>query len=269
MKNTAKHTDTATDTVRDTVCLAFANQKGGVGKTTCVINLAAELGKRGKRVLLVDLDPQGNATSGLGVAKKSIKVSSYQLLTGEVPAEQAVMETQFKNLFLIPSTISLVGAEYDLHTTEERGKNCAVALAPLRGQFDFIFLDCPPTLGMITVNALAAADGVVIPMPCDFFSLEGLSQLNLTIKKVRSLYNPALDVTGIVLTMYNRRLLLTAQVEAELKKYYADKLFRATISRTVKLAEAPGFGQPICYFDPYGKGSLEYRELAKELLLRV
>lgn len=251
------------------VCLAFANQKGGVGKTTCVINIAAELGKRGKRVLLVDMDPQGNATSGLGIAKKSVKVSSYHVLTGEAPAKEAIIVTEFKNLSLIPSTISLVGAEYDLHTTEDRGLNCANALAPLREDYDFILIDCPPTLGMLTINALAAADGIIIPMPCDFFSLEGLSQLNLTIKKVRSLYNPSLDITGILLTMYNKRLLLTAQVEGELQKYYADKLFRATISRSVKLAEAPGFGKPIVYFDPYGKGSLEYRDVVKELLLRV
>lgn len=251
------------------VCLAFANQKGGVGKTTCVINIAAELGKRGKRVLLLDMDPQGNATSGLGIAKKSVKASSYQVLNGEVNAKDAVIVTEFKNLSLIPSTISLVGAEYDLHTAEERGMSCANALRPLREDYDFILIDCPPTLGMLTINALAAADGIVIPMPCDFYSLEGLSQLNLTIKKVRSLYNPNLEITGILLTMYNKRLLLTAQVESELQKYYADKLFRTTISRSVKLAEAPGFGRPICYFDPYGKGSLEYREVVKELLLRV
>ena len=249
--------------------LAFANQKGGVGKTTCVINIAAELGKRGKRVLLVDMDPQGNATSGLGIAKKSVKASSYQALVGEVAAKDAVIVTEFKNLSIIPSTISLVGAEYDLHTAEERGMNCANALRPLREDYDFILIDCPPTLGMLTINALAASDGIVIPMPCDFYSLEGLSQLNLTIKKVRSLYNPSLEITGILLTMYNKRLLLTMQVEAELQKYYADKLFRTTISRGVKLAEAPGFGRPICYFDPYGKGSLEYREVVKELLLRV
>lgn len=249
--------------------LAFANQKGGVGKTTCVINVAAELGKRGKRVLLVDMDPQGNATSGLGIAKKSVKASSYQVLVGEVAAKDAVIVTEFKNLSLIPSTISLVGAEYDLHTAEERGMNCQNSLRPLREDYDFILIDCPPTLGMLTINALAASDGIVIPMPCDFYSLEGLSQLNLTIKKVRSLYNPNLEITGILLTMYNKRLLLTMQVEAELRKYYADKLFRTTISRGVKLAEAPGFGRPICYFDPYGKGSLEYREVVKELLLRV
>ncbi len=251
------------------ITLAFANQKGGVGKTTCVINIAAELGKRGKRVLLVDLDPQGNATSGLGIAKKSVKLSSYQVLVGEVDAKSAVMVTEFKNLSLIPSTISLVGAEYDLHTAEERGMSCATALAPLKEDYDFILIDCPPTLGMITVNALAASDGVIIPMPCDFFSLEGLSQLTLTIKKVRSLYNPNLEITGLLLTMYNKRLLLTAQVESELRKYYADKLFKTTVSRSVKLAEAPGFGRPISYFDPYGKGSLEYREVVKELLLRV
>ena len=251
------------------VCLAFANQKGGVGKTTSVVNIAAQLGKNGKKVLLMDMDPQGNATSALGVAKKSVRISSYQVLIGEATAEEAVMDTGFKNLFLIPSTISLVGAEFDLHTSDERGKNAAVALQPIRDHYDFILIDCPPTLGLLTLNGLAAADGVVIPMPCDFFSLEGLSQLTLTVKKVRQLYNPGLEITGLLLTMYNKRLLLTAQVEGELQKYYADKLFRTTISRSVKLAEAPGYGQPICYFDPYGKGSLEYRELVKELLLRV
>lgn len=251
------------------VCLAFANQKGGVGKTTCAINVAAELGKRGKRVLLVDMDPQGNATSGLGIAKKSVKISSYQVLIGESDAKSAILVTEFKNLSLIPSTISLVGAEFDLHTSEERGRDVIKALAPVKEDYDFILIDCPPTLGMLTINALAAADGVIIPMPCDFFSLEGLSQLNLTIKKVRSLYNPNLDITGLLLTMYNKRLLLTAQVESELRKYYSDKLFKTTISRSVKLAEAPGFGRPIAYFDPYGKGALEYREVVKELLLRV
>lgn len=251
------------------VCLAFANQKGGVGKTTSVVNIAAQLGKDGKKVLLLDMDPQGNATSALGVAKKAVKISSYQVLIGEATAKEAVMDTGFKNLFLIPSTISLVGAEFDLHASEERGKNAAVALQPLRDEYDFILIDCPPTLGLLTLNGLAAADGVVIPMPCDFFSLEGLSQLTLTVKKVRQLYNPGLEITGLLLTMYNKRLLLTAQVEGELQKYYADKLFRTTISRSVKLAEAPGYGQPICYFDPYGKGSLEYRALVKELLLRV
>ena len=251
------------------VCLAFANQKGGVGKTTCVINIAAELGKRGKRVLLVDMDPQGNATSGLGVAKKSVKASSYQVLTGEIPAKEAVIVTEFKNLSLIPSTISLVGAEYDLHTTEDRGMNCANALAPLREEYDFILIDCPPTLGMLTINALAAADGIIIPMPCDFFSLEGLSQLNLTIKKVRSLYNPNLDITGILLTMYNKRLLLTAQVESELQKYYADKLFKEPIPRSVRLSEAPSYGMPITHYDKSSKGAQAYAAVASELLRRI
>lgn len=251
------------------VCLAFANQKGGVGKTTSAVSVAAELGKKGKKVLLVDLDPQGNATSGLGIPKKSVKISSYQVILGQAGAKEAVLETAFKNLCIIPSTISLVGAEYDLHATEERGKDAKIALDPLRDEFDFILIDCPPTLGMLTVNALSVADGVIIPMPCDFFALEGLSQLTLTIKKVRSLYNPSLEITGLLLTMYNKRLLLTAQVEGELQKYYADKLFRSTISRSVKLAEAPGYGQPICYYDPYGKGALEYRAVVKELLLRV
>ncbi len=251
------------------VCIAFANQKGGVGKTTSAINVAAELGRKGKRVLLVDMDPQGNATSGLGIAKKAVKVSTYQVLAGEATVREGILATEFKNLSILPSTISLVGAEFDLQASEERGRDVASALKEVREDFDFILIDCPPTLGMLTVNALAAADGVIIPMPCDFFALEGLSQLSLTIKKVRKMYNPSLEITGLLLTMYNPRLLLTAQVVGELKKYYADKLFRSTVSRSVKLAEAPGFGKPICYYDPYGKGALEYREVVKELLLRV
>ena len=249
--------------------IAFANQKGGVGKTTSAVNLSAALGKMGKKVLLVDMDPQGNATSGVGISKKDIKNSTYEVLIGSATAEEAVIATKFKNLSIIPSNIALVGAEVDLLEIEKREQQAKAALAPLKEKFDYIMIDCPPALSMLTINAFVAADGLVIPMQCEYFALEGLSQLTGTVKKVRQLYNPNLQLTGILLTMYNGRLNLTAGVVRELKKYYADRLFKQPISRGVKLSEAPSYGEPICYHDPYGKGSLEYAAVAKELLMRI
>ncbi|MBQ8907414.1 MAG: ParA family protein [Clostridia bacterium] len=249
--------------------IAFANQKGGVGKTTSAVNTAAALGKAGKRVLLVDMDPQGNATSGVGFDKKQLKNSTYEVLIGECKAEDAIVETRFKNLWLLPSNMSLVGAEVDLLDEKEREYRAKAALLPLKEKFDYILIDCPPALSLLTINALSASDGIIIPMQCEFFALEGLSQLAGTVKRVKQLYNPALQITGILLTMYNGRLILTTQVVRELKKYYADKLFKQPISRSVKLSEAPGFGEPVCYHDPYGKGSLEYAAVAKELMLRI
>lgn len=249
--------------------VAFANQKGGVGKTTSAVNIAAALGKMGKKVLLVDMDPQGNATSGVGISKKEIKKSIYDVLIGAVEAKEAVIVTKFKNLSLIPSNIALVGAEIDLLEIEKRETCAKRALDTLREQYDYILIDCPPALSMLTVNAFVAADGLVIPMQCEYFALEGLSQLTGTVKKVRQLYNPQLQMTGILLTMYNARLNLTTEVVRELKKYYADKLFKNPISRSVRLSEAPSYGEPICYHDPYGKGSLEYQAVAKELIARI
>lgn len=249
--------------------LSFANQKGGVGKTTSAVNTAAALGKLGKKVLLVDMDPQGNTTSGVGVEKKQIKNTIYDVLIDRASAKEAIVPTKFKNLSLIPANISLVGAEVDLIDEEKREYKAKEALEPLKQEFDYIIIDCPPALSMLTINALVASDGIVIPMQCEYFALEGLSQLAGTIKKVKQLYNPKLQITGILLTMYNARLVLTSQVVRELKKYYADKLFKQPISRSVKLSEAPSFGEPICYHDPYGKGSLEYAAVAKELILRI
>ena len=246
--------------------IAFSNQKGGVGKTTSCVNIAAALGKAGYRVLLVDLDPQGNTTSGIGIAKKSIKSTIYEVLLGEVPANEAVIVTKFKNLSVIPSTVDLAGAELELRE-ELTAEACGLkALDLIRESYDYILIDCPPSLGMLTMTALAYANGVVIPMQCEFFALEGLSQLLMTIKRVRKQLNPTLEITGILLTMFNGRLTLTKQVIDELKKYYADKLFKTPISRSVKLSEAPGFGAPICYYDPTSKGAEEYKAVAKELV---
>ena len=249
--------------------IAFANQTGGVGKTTSAVNIAASVGILGKSVLLIDLDPQGNTTSGVGINKKNLKSTSYELLIDEIDAAQAVVETEFKNLSVIPSNISLAGAEFDLYQLDNREYRLKKQLETVKDNYDYIFIDCPPSLGMITVNALAAADAVIIPMQCEYYALEGLSQLMITIRKIKQLYNPDLEICGILITMFNGRLILTMQVISELKKYYADKLFKTPVSRNVKLSEAPSFGKPVYYHDKSSKGANEYLEVAKELLERI
>lgn len=249
--------------------IAFANQKGGVGKTTSAVNIAASVGILGKKVLLIDLDPQGNTTSGVGINKKGLKSSSYEVLIGDITAEKAVQETEFKNLSVLPSNISLAGAEFDLYQLDNREFRLKEAIESIKGNYDYIFIDCPPSLGMITVNALAAADAVIIPMQCEYYALEGLSQLMMTIRKIKQLYNADLEICGILITMFNGRLILTMQVISELKKYYADKLFKTPISRNVRLSEAPSFGTPVYYHDKSSKGANEYLDVAKELLERI
>lgn len=249
--------------------IAFANQKGGVGKTTSAVNVAASLGLLGSRVLIIDLDPQGNTTSGVGVMKKDLKGTTREFLSGDIKPEDAVIETEFTNLWLIPANTSLAGAEFDLFDFEESEYRLKTVLAPIKDNFDYIIIDCPPSLGMLTINALSASDGIIVPMQCEFYSLEGLSQLMITVKRIKQLYNKNLSVTGILITMYNGRLLLSMQVLSELKKHYADKLFDTEISRNVKLSEAPGFGRPVYYHDKKSKGSLEYLEVAKELRTRI
>ena len=249
--------------------IAFANQKGGVGKTTSAVNVAASLGILGKKVLLVDLDPQGNTTSGVGISKKMLKHTMRDVLTGNMPPEQAILETTFENLSVLPANISLAGCEFDLYEAENSEFQIKQLLDPLREQYDYIVIDCPPSLGMLTVNAMAAADGVIIPMQCEFYALEGLSQLMITVSRIKQHYNAALNITGILVTMHNSRLLLSIQVINELKKYYADKLFETTISRNVKLSEAPGFGMPVYYHDKRSKGADEYLKVAKELIERI
>ena len=249
--------------------ISFANQKGGVGKTTSAVNIAASLGLLGSRVLLIDLDPQGNATSGVGIIKKDLRGTTREFLSGDADASNVIFETEFTNLWAIPSNPSLAGAEFDLFDFEDSEYRLKNLLEPLKKDYDYIIIDCPPSLGMLTVNALSASDGIVVPMQCEFYSLEGLSQLMITIKRIKRLYNSNLSVTGILVTMYNGRLLLSMQVLSELKKHYADKLFSTEISRNVKLSEAPGFGKPVYYHDRKSKGSQEYMAVAKELKTRI
>ena len=249
--------------------VSFSNQKGGVGKTTSCVNISAQIANKGKKVLMIDMDPQGNATSGLGIQKSKIKNTTYDVIIGRCDIKDAIIKTGFKNLWVIPATIDLAGAELELYELDSSTNFTKLGLDSIKNDFDYIFIDCPPSLGMLTVKALSSSDGVVIPMQCEFYSLEGLSQLLNTVKRIRQLYNPTLQIVGILLTMYNGRLTLTGQVVAELKKYYADQLFKVPISRSVRLSEAPGFGAPICYHDPYGKGALEYAAVAKELMMRI
>ncbi len=249
--------------------ISFANQKGGVGKTTSAVNIAASLGVLGYKVLLIDLDPQGNATSGVGLMKKNLKSTICEVLTTDISAEDAIIETQFENLSIIPTNTSLARAEHELADIDEPEFIMKKKLAKAKEIYDYIIIDCPPSLGMLTVNSMTASDGVVIPMQCEFFALEGLSQLMFTISRIKQYYNKDLNVTGILITMYNGRLLLSLQVIEELKKHYADRLFETTVSRNVKLSEAPGFGKPIYYHSKRSKGAKEYMNIAKELAERI
>ena len=249
--------------------IALANQKGGVGKTTSAVNIAASLGILGQKVLLVDLDPQGSATSSLGVAKKSLRFSMADLLIGGCRAEDALIRTEFKGLDLLPANVSLAGAEFDLIERENAEAQLRRALIGLKDDYDYIILDCPPSLGMLTVNAMVASDGVIIPMQCEYFALEGLSQLMMTIRRMKKRYQPRLALIGILVTMYNGRLSLSTQVMAELQKHYGESLFSTPISRNVRLSEAPSFGVPAYYHDKNAKGSKEYLRIAEELIART
>lgn len=249
--------------------IALANQKGGVGKSTCAINIAAGLGLKGKKTLLVDLDPQGNSTSGLGINKKQIKTSSYDLLISRSDADSATLKTSFENLSLVPSNITLAGAEFELVDADNRETRFKSALDKVKDKYDYIIIDCPPSLGLLTINALVASDGIAVPMLCEYFSLEGLTQLMMTIREIKKRFNPKLDLVGIVITMYNGRLNLSAEVLHELKKYYADKLFKTMIPRSVRLSEAPSYGQPIQYYDKRSKSAESYNDLVAELLSRI
>ena len=248
--------------------IAFANQKGGVGKTTSCVNIASIAAEKGLRVLLVDSDPQGNSTSGVGVQKRGIVHTTYDVLIDGASPEDCIVKTAFKNLSLLPSTLTLAGAEIELFDEERRERRMKEFLDRCE-DFDLALIDCPPSLSLLTVNALTAADSVVIPMQCEYYALEGLIQLMMSIRKVRELYNPSLTVLGILITMYNGRLTLTSAVLDEIKQHYGDKLFKTVIPRAVRLTEAPGFGEPINYHDRYSKACEAYASAADEILSRI
>ena len=245
--------------------IAVTNQKGGVGKTTTCVNVSAALGMRGFRVLLIDIDPQGNSTQGMGVPKQKVKKSTYDIFVEGVPAKEVLLHTSFENVDILPTNNALVGAEIEMVDIPQRELRLKRSLATLRSEYDFILIDCPPSLGLLTLNALCAADTFILPIQCEFYALEGLSQLMNHIRIVKRKYNPSLDTEGVLLTMYDGRLNLTQQVVSEVKKYFPRKVYRTVIPRTVRLSEAPSFGLPIAYFDRSSKGALAYDALAAEI----
>lgn len=257
-----------THVVGQTKVIAIINQKGGVGKSTTAINLSAALGEMGKQVLLIDLDPQGNSSSGLGVEKNRVSRCIYDALLNDIPLTDIIIPDVSKGLDVVPATINLAGAEVELVSEMARENRLKDAIGPMRGRYDYIFIDCPPSLGLLTINALVAADKLLIPIQCEFYALEGVTKLLDSMKRVKSRLNPSLDIYGVLLTMSDNRTTLSRQVSDEVRRFFGKIVFETSIPRTVKLSEAPSFGQPITQYDPTGKGAQSYIDLAKEVISR-
>ncbi len=257
-----------THVIGQTKILAIINQKGGVGKSTTAINLSAALGELGKQVLLVDLDPQGNSSSGLGIEKNRVDNCIYDVLLNDVAIEDVIIPDVCEGLDVVPATINLAGAEVELVSEMARENRLKDAVGSLRGKYDYIFIDCPPSLGLLTINALVAADKLLIPIQCEFYALEGVTKLLDSMKRVKTRLNPTLDIFGVLMTMYDGRTTLSRQVVNEVRGYFNRLVFETLIPRTVKLSEAPSYGQPINLYDPAGKGAQAYMDLAKEVIAR-
>ena len=251
-----------------TKVLAVTNQKGGVGKTTTTINLGAALARLGVKVLLIDIDPQGNATSGLGLSRNEVKSCIYNVLIEEMPVKEVTIETKWNNLYIVPATIQLAGAEIELVPLTAREDKLKKAIADVKNEYDFIIIDCPPSLGLLTLNAMNAADGVIIPIQCEYYALEGLGQLMNTITLVRKRMNKDLQIEGVVLTMYDSRTNLSEQVAEEVRSYFQQYVYKTIIPRNVRLSEAPSYGQHILEYDPKSKGAELHLSLAREVLKR-
>ena len=257
-----------THVVGQTKVIAIINQKGGVGKSTTAINLSAALGEMGKQVLLIDLDPQGNSSSGLGVEKNRVSRCIYDALLNDIPLTDIIIPDVSKGLDVVPATINLAGAEVELVSEMARENRLKDAIGPMRGRYDYIFIDCPPSLGLLTINALVAADKLLIPIQCEFYALEGVTKLLDSMNRVKKMLNPSLDIFGIVMTMYDSRTNLSNQVVNEVRSFFGKTVFETMIPRTVKLSEAPSYGQPIIEYAPDNKGTEAYNELAREVIAR-
>jgi len=257
------------DGSRSARVLAVVNQKGGVGKSTTAVNLSAALGEAGEKVLLIDLDPQGNATSGFGLNKNQRELCIYDALLGDAEIEAMIEPVEVEHVFVVPATIQLAGAEIELVSALSRETRLKGIVERVKRDFDYIIIDCPPSLGLLTINALTAAEGLVIPIQCEYYALEGLSKLLDSVRLVKTHLNPDLEVFGVVMTMYDSRTRLAQQVVQEVRDFFGDKVFSTLIPRTVRLSEAPSFGQPVTMYDSSGKGAMAYRDLAKEVMDRV